>query len=68
VPEKLLSGVYLIGTTGATLDGKLVNTDDNGNRVAGMIIGSKKIIIVTEANKIVKDVDTANRGTRLLPG
>jgi hypothetical protein len=55
----LLSDVYLSGTNAITLDGKLVNTDGGGNRVAPMIFGPKKVIIVVSANKIVKDVNEA---------
>jgi L-lactate utilization protein LutB len=51
--------VYVIGTNAVTLDGKLVNTDAGGNRVAAMIFGPRKVIIVVGANKIVKDADAA---------
>ena len=60
----LLSDVYVIGTNAVTLDGKLVNIDGNGNRVAAMIFGPKKVIIVAGANKIVKDVDAAIKRVR----
>ena len=60
----LLSDVFIIGTNAVTLDGKLVNIDGNGNRVAAMIFGPKKVIIVAGANKIVKDVDAAIKRVR----
>lgn len=60
----LLTDVYVIGTNAVTLDGKLVNIDGNGNRVAAMIFGPKKVIIVVGANKIVKDVDAAIKRVR----
>ncbi len=56
--------VYVIGTNAVTLDGKLVNTDGGGNRVAAMIYGPKKVIIVVGANKIVKNVDDALKRIR----
>ena len=56
--------VYVIGTNAVTLDGKLVNTDGGGNRVAAMIFGPKKVIIVVGANKIVKDLDEALKRIR----
>ena len=34
-----------------------MNADGTGNRVAAMIFGPKKVIIVAGVNKIVKDVD-----------
>ena len=60
----LLSDVFVISTNAVTLDGKIVNVDGNGNRVAAMIFGPKKVIIVAGANKIVKDVDAAIKRVR----
>ncbi len=51
--------VFLTSTNAVTIDGKLVNIDGAGNRIAGMIFGSKKVIIVAGRNKIVPDVDQA---------
>jgi hypothetical protein len=51
--------VLLVSTNAVTLDGKLVNTDGIGNRVAGMIFGVKKVILLVGANKIVRDVNEA---------
>jgi L-lactate utilization protein LutB len=59
-----LSDVYVIGTNAITLDGKLVNIDAYGNRVAAMIFGPRKVIIVVGANKIVKDVEDAMKRVR----
>ena len=55
----LLADVFICGTNAITLDGKLVNIDGLGNRVAPMIFGPPKVIVVVGANKIVKDVDDA---------
>jgi hypothetical protein len=57
--EALLSDIFLTSTNAITLDGKLVNIDGAGNRVAAMIFGPKKVIVVAGINKIVIDVDTA---------
>ncbi|MDA8125827.1 MAG: lactate utilization protein [Deltaproteobacteria bacterium] len=62
----LTCDVYVIGTNAVTLDGKLVNTDAGGNRVAAMIFGPKKVIVVAGANKLVKDADAAFRRIREL--
>jgi len=51
--------VLVSGTNAVTMDGKLVNIDAVGNRVASMIFGPKKVFIITGKNKIVKDVDEA---------
>ena len=51
--------IFLAGTNGVTMDGKLVNVDGYGNRVAAMIFGPKKVILIVGVNKIVRDVDEA---------
>lgn len=51
--------VFVCGTNAVTRDGKLVNIDAVGNRVASMIFGPKKVFIIAGENKIVKDVDKA---------
>jgi hypothetical protein len=55
----LLSDVFLSSSNAVTQDGKIVNIDNGGNRVAGMIYGPKEVIIVVGRNKIVRDVDEA---------
>lgn len=57
--EIFTSDVLITGTNAITMDGKLVNIDAVGNRVAAMIFGPKKVIIVAGRNKIVKDVEEA---------
>ena len=41
------------------MDGKIVNVDGHGNRVAAMLFGPSKVIIVIGINKIVKNVGQA---------
>ena len=54
--------LFLTGTNAVTLDGCLVNIDGNGNRVAAMIYGPSKVIVVAGRNKIVEgDVAAAIR-------
>lgn len=55
--QALLCDVFLTSTNAITFDGKLVNIDGQGNRVAAMIFGPKKVIIIAGVNKIVKDVE-----------
>lgn len=59
--KELTADVFLTGTNAITLDGKLVNVDGAGNRVAAMIFGPKKVIIVAGVNKIVQDVAAAEQ-------
>jgi L-lactate utilization protein LutB len=55
--SQLTSDVFLSSSNAVTMDGKLLNADGTGNRVAAMIFGPRKVIIVAGVNKIVKDVD-----------
>lgn len=57
--ETFSADVFLTGTNAVTIDGKLVNIDGHGNRVAAMIAGPAKAIIVVGINKIVQNVDEA---------
>ena len=45
--------VYLTSTNAITMDGKLVNIDGNGNRVAAMIFGPERVIVFAGMNKVV---------------
>lgn len=56
--------LFLTGTNAVTLDGCLVNIDGNGNRVAAMIYGPTKVIVVAGRNKIVEG-DTADAIKRI---
>jgi hypothetical protein len=51
--------VFLTGTHALTKDGRLVNVDATGNRVAGMFWGHPLSIIVVGKNKIVENLDEA---------
>jgi hypothetical protein len=52
---------FLASSNAITEDGKLYNIDATGNRVAPMIFGPKKVILVCGVNKIVKDIDEAQK-------
>ena len=51
--------VYLSSTNALTEEGKLVNIDGLGNRVASMIYGPKKVYILCGINKITKNLNEA---------
>jgi hypothetical protein len=55
----LLADVVIASTNAITLDGKLVNLDGLGNRVAAMIFGPRKVILVVGMNKVVPDIESA---------
>ena len=50
---------YLTGSNAITMDGKLVNTDGLGNRIAGLIFGPRRVIVVAGINKIVTNLEQA---------
>jgi hypothetical protein len=51
--------VMIASSNAITMDGRLVNLDGNGNRVAAMAFGPKKVILVVGMNKITPDLDSA---------
>jgi L-lactate utilization protein LutC len=55
----LTSDVFVTGTNALTVDGKIVNVDALGNRVAAMLFGPEKVVIVVGINKIVENLDEA---------
>lgn len=59
IHEATLCDVFLTGTNALTQDGKLVNVDASGNRVAGMFWGHPLSIVVVGRNKIVRNLDEA---------
>ena len=62
--DTFLADIFIAGTNAVTLDGKLVNVDGAGNRVAAMVYGPKKVIIVVGANKIVENAEEARQRIR----
>ena len=57
--EAFFADVFITGANAITLDGKVVSTDAVGNRVAPVLFGPEKVILVIGANKIVKDLESA---------
>jgi len=50
---------FVAGSNAITQDGKIVNTDGMGNRVAAFAYGPDRVIMVVGRNKIVRDVGAA---------
>lgn len=51
--RQLTSDLFLSGSNAVTLTGELVNIDATGNRVASMLFGPPKVIVVVGRNKLV---------------
>ncbi|MDP3178756.1 MAG: lactate utilization protein, partial [Spirochaetaceae bacterium] len=54
---QLTCDLFLSGSNAITLEGDIVNVDGNGNRVAALTFGPRKVVVVVGANKIVRDLD-----------
>lgn len=50
---------YITSSNAITENGELYNVDGNGNRVAAMLYGPNKVIVIIGVNKIVKDLNEA---------
>jgi hypothetical protein len=57
--ETLLADIFITGTNAITMNGQIVSMDGTGNRLAGMLFGPKKVIIIAGRNKICRDTDDA---------
>ncbi len=50
---------FVSGSNAITQDGKIINVDGLGNRLAGLCFGPGRVIIIAGRNKIVPDLDAA---------
>ena len=55
----LTADVMIASSNAITLDGRLVNLDGMGNRVAAMAFGPTKVILVVGMNKVAPDLESA---------
>lgn len=56
--QGLVSDIFVTGINALTKDGKIVNADGSGNRVAAFCYGPKKVLAIVGVNKIVEDVES----------
>ncbi len=57
---------FLTGANGLSLDGQMVNIDGSGNRVAAVIYGPKKVLVVAGMNKVMDTVEAAVQRARTI--
>ncbi len=57
--KSFLADAYITSSNAVTENGELFNVDGNGNRVAALLYGPQKVIVIIGKNKIVKDLDAA---------
>ena len=64
--ETFSADVFFTSANAITENGEIYNVDGNGNRVAAMLYGPDKVIIVAGYNKIVGDLDEAIKRNRMI--
>jgi hypothetical protein len=57
--QGLAADVFVCSSNAVTADGRLVNMDGTGNRVAAMIFGPRQVIVMAGMNKVVAGLDAA---------
>ena len=55
----LTCGTYFASVNAMTEDGEMVNIDGNGNRVAAIAFGPKRVVLVVGMNKVCGDLSAA---------
>lgn len=57
--DSMFADVFLTGANALSLDGQMVNIDGTGNRVAAVIYGPKKVIVIAGMNKVCDSLEQA---------
>lgn len=57
--SSLLADCYISGANAVSIDGRIVNIDHSGNRVAALAYGPDRVYIIVGKNKITKTHDDA---------
>lgn len=57
--NSMFADVFVTGANAMSLDGQMVNIDGTGNRVAAIIYGPKKVLVIAGMNKICDSLDQA---------
>ena len=55
----LLADTFITGSNAISMEGELVNIDGMGNRVAAIVYGPKKIIVIAGMNKVADTLEDA---------
>lgn len=59
--KSFFADAYFASANAITEDGKIFNVDGNGNRVAAILYGPDKVVLIVGVNKIVKNIEQADR-------
>lgn len=62
--EENLSDWFVTSSNAITLDGKMINIDGTGNRVAGMAWAPGKLLYIVSLNKVARDIESGIQRSR----
>lgn len=62
--ECLLSDIFISGANALSMDGQMVNIDGIGNRVAAIVYGPEKVLVIAGMNKVEDTLEAAVRRAR----
>ena len=62
------ANTYFASANAITEEGEIFNVDGNGNRVAAILYGPDKVILIVGVNKIVKNIDEAIKRNKDISG
>ncbi|MCU0236962.1 MAG: lactate utilization protein [Acidobacteria bacterium] len=57
--QGLLADIFLMSSNAVSADGRLVNIDGTGNRVAALVFGPKRVVVIAGMNKVAADLESA---------
>lgn len=66
--KSFFADTYFASANAITEDGKIFNVDGNGNRVAAILYGPDKVVLIVGVNKIVKNIEQAVARNRAISG
>ena len=66
--KSFFADTYFASANAITEDGKIFNVDGNGNRVAALLYGPDKVVLIVGVNKIVKNIEQAVARNRAISG
>ena len=66
--KSFFADTYFASANAITEDGEIFNVDGNGNRVAAILYGPDKVVLIVGVNKIVKNIEQAVARNRSISG
>jgi hypothetical protein len=66
--QNFRADIFVSGANAITADGKIINIDGNGSRVAPMIYGPNRVVLIVGTNKIADNEEEGMRRARQIAG